>query len=219
MKEAVRMAIEKNSLSILIGYLAYLLVQIITQKLFWSSKFLYLILTIIGLLGAGLLLWVNQKFSYTNIIEQPKSKQNFKKILLWGLGGIGLVFIGQILCMLITHLVFKQNMISQNTTQLITIFKNSPIYLLNIVVAAPIIEELIFRKVFFGNLTYYFKPIIAAIFSSILFALAHHDGHFLIYFVMGCILEWIYAKAHDLKAPMIAHGGMNLIILLFFGLR
>ena len=58
-----------------------------------------------------------------------------------------------------------------------------------------------------------------AIISSFLFVIAHHDGHFLTYFVMGCIFEFIYYKAHDIRASMIAHAGLNLITLLLWGIH
>ena len=216
-KEVELMAIEKNSLSILIGYLAFMLIQMLAQKLCWGTQILYPLLTIIGLLGAFVIWKLNQKYSYQNIIEKKQS--NLKKTILWGLSGALLVILGQAVTLTLAHVLFHQSLISQNTNALITVFHHSPIYLLDIVIATPIVEELIFRKIFFGNLTYYFKPWIAAIISSFLFVIAHHDGHFLTYFVMGCIFEFIYYKAHDIRASMIAHAGLNLITLLLWGIH
>ena len=51
-KEVELMAIEKNSLSILIGYLALMIAQMLAQKLCWGTQMLYPVLTVIGLLGA-----------------------------------------------------------------------------------------------------------------------------------------------------------------------
>ena len=216
-KEVELMAIEKNSLSILIGYLAFTLIQMLAQKLCWGTQILYPLLTIIGLLGAFVIWKLNQKYSYQNIIEEKRS--NLKKIILWGLSGALLVILGQAVTLTLAHVLFHQSLISQNTNALITVFRHSPIYLLDIVIATPIVEELIFRKIFFGNLTYYFKPWIAAIISSFLFVIAHHDSHFLTYFVMGCIFEFIYYKAHDIRASMVAHAGLNLITLLLWGIH
>ena len=216
-KEVELMAIEKNSLSILIGYLAFTLIQMLAQKLCWGTQILYPLLTIIGLLGAFVIWKLNQKYSYQNIIEEKRS--NLKKIILWGLSGALLVILGQAVTLTLAHVLFHQSLISQNTNALITVFHHSPIYLLDIVIATPIVEELIFRKIFFGNLTYYFKPWIAAIISSFLFVIAHHDSHFLTYFVMGCIFEFIYYKAHDIRASMVAHAGLNLITLLLWGIH
>lgn len=217
LKEVELMAIEKNSLSILIGYLVLMISQMLAQKLCWGSGMLYPILTVIGLVGAFILWKLNHKYSYQNIIEEKKS--NLKKIISWGLGGTVLVILGQGITLGISHIFLHQSLISANTNALITVFRHSPIYLLDICIATPIVEELIFRKIFFGNLTYYFKPWIAAIISSLLFVIAHHDGHFLTYFVMGCIFEFIYYQAHDIRASMIAHAGLNLITLLLFGIH
>lgn len=216
-KEVELMAIEKNSLSILIGYLALMIAQMLAQKLCWGTQMLYPVLTVIGLLGALIIWKLNQKYSYQNTIEEKRS--NLKKIILWGLSGALLIILGQAVTLTLVHVLFHQSLISQNTNALITIFRHSPIYLLDIVITTPIVEELIFRKVFFGNLTYYFKPWIAAIISSFLFVIAHHDSHFLTYFIMGCIFEFIYYKAHDIRAAMIAHAGLNLITLLLWGIH
>lgn len=216
-KEVELMAIEKNSLSILIGYLALMIAQMLAQKLCWGTQMLYPVLTVIGLLGMLIIWKLNQKYSYQNIIEEKRS--NLKKIILWGLSGALLIILGQAVTLTLVHVLFHQSLISQNTNALITIFRHSPIYILDIVITTPIVEELIFRKVFFGNLTYYFKPWIAAIISSFLFVIAHHDSHFLTYFVMGCIFEFIYYKAHDIRAAMIAHAGLNLITLLLWGIH
>lgn len=216
-KEVELMAIEKNSLSILIGYLALMIAQMLAQKLCWGTQMLYPVLTVIGLLGMLIIWKLNQKYSYQNTIEEKRS--NLKKIILWGLSGALLIILGQAVTLTLVHVLFHQSLISQNTNALITIFRHSPIYILDIVITTPIVEELIFRKVFFGNLTYYFKPWIAAIISSFLFVIAHHDSHFLTYFIMGCIFEFIYYKAHDIRAAMIAHAGLNLITLLLWGIH
>lgn len=217
MKEVDLMALEKNSLSILLGYVVIMLCQILAQKLFWSSTLLYIVLTIIGILGTGLLLFLNHKFKFQNQIEKDKSPAT-AKIILWGLAGTVLVIIGQWLTLHLSHLLFHTPLFSNNTDQFLTIFHQTPFYAIDIVLITPIIEELIFRKVFFGNLTAYFKPWIAAIISSTLFAFAHQDGHFLTYFVMGLIFEFIYFKTHDIKASMISHVGLNLIVLLCNGI-
>ena len=212
------MAVSKNSLSILSGYLIVLLIELFTQKILWTINSLYIVLTLESLLGSVLLLWLNHHFSYQNPIEK-KASSNLKNIILWGILGIGLIFMGQVLTLTITHFIFKQSLFSQNTAQFLTIFKHAPYYGLDIVIATPIIEELIFRKILFGNLTLWFKPWIAALISSFLFVIIHQDGHFLTYFVMGCILEFIYYKAHDIRAAMITHAGLNLLVLLIFGLK
>ena len=157
-KEVELMAIEKNSLSILIGYLALMIAQMLAQKLCWGTQMLYPVLTVIGLLGALIIWKLNQKYSYQNIIEEKQS--NLKKIILWGLSGALLVILGQVVTLTLAHVLFHQSLISQNTNALITVFHHSPIYLLDIVIATPIVEELIFRKIFFGNLTYVTVPFI-----------------------------------------------------------
>ena len=152
MKEVDLMALEKNSLSILLGYVVIMLCQILAQKLFWSSTLLYIVLTIIGILGTGLLLFLNHKFKFQNQIEKDKSPAT-AKIILWGLVGTVLVIIGQWLTLHLSHLLFHTPLFSNNTDQFLTIFHQTPFYAIDIVLTTPIIEELIFRKVFFGVVT------------------------------------------------------------------
>ncbi len=105
-KEVELMAIEKNSLSILISYLALMIAQMLAQKLCWGTPMLYPVLTVIGLLGALIIWKLNQKYSYQNIIEEKQS--NLKKIILWGLSGALLVILGQAVTLTLAH-VFQKN--------------------------------------------------------------------------------------------------------------
>ncbi len=87
---------------------------------------------------------------------------------------------------------------------------------------APILEESLFRGVFFGALrqSWSFWP--AAIASSALFALVHFDpAGAASYFLLGLTFAYLFERTRSLVAPAAAHAGFNLfnlaVILTVFG--
>ena len=120
-KEVELMAIEKNSLSILIGYLALMIAQMLAQKLCWGTQMLYPVLNRHQSAWSIDYLEAKPKYSYQNIIEKKQS--NLKKTILWGLSGALLVILGQAVTLTLAHVLFHQSLISQNTNALITVFQ------------------------------------------------------------------------------------------------
>jgi hypothetical protein len=90
------------------------------------------------------------------------------------------------------------------------------ISLLEIVVFAPIFEELTFRGLFYAALRRRFSFLPAAWISAGIFALAH--GYGLIGFISvlwsGFLWAWIYEKTGSLIPGMIAHALNNLLVCL-----
>jgi membrane protease YdiL (CAAX protease family) len=96
------------------------------------------------------------------------------------------------------------------------------------VVLAPAFEEAVFRLVLFNAMRRWWGFWPAAIFSSILFGLAHAQPPFtsamllsisLPLAVGGIVLCWIYAKTNNAWSSMITHGGFNalsLVLLVLF---
>jgi membrane protease YdiL (CAAX protease family) len=91
---------------------------------------------------------------------------------------------------------------------------------INVVLIGPIIEEVIYRKIIFGSLNNKFSFAIAAVMSSTLFGIVHMSWElFLAYFLVGYILCYLYIKTNTLFAPIIVHGLLNLIPILFKTLK
>ena len=103
---------------------------------------------------------------------------------------------------------------SANTGYLLTVLTKYPYYLVNIVILAPIMEEFVFRKALFANLSSVIDPIGAALASSLLFSFAHQDGHYLTYAGIGLVLCFLYAKTGRLRITILAHSLMNLLIII-----
>lgn len=78
------------------------------------------------------------------------------------------------------------------------------------VVAAPILEEIIFRGLIFDRLRKGMPVVLAAIIASICFGLAHGQLVWICYtFVIGLILCYIMHKSNSILPSIAAHMGMN----------
>jgi len=135
-------------------------------------------------------------------------------IVLWSFLGIILAYAGQIIAGWIElELGIKPE--SQNTQQLMEIAKATPAFIIIIALIAPILEEIIFRKIIFGSLYKISNFWIAALSSSLVFALVHWDFiHILKYSAMGFVFAFLYVKTKRIIVPIIAHMMMNLIVVL-----
>lgn len=112
-------------------------------------------------------------------------------------------------------------------------FSASPLLLLAFaLVAAPVYEELLFRRVLFGRLWGAGRPLLGLVLSSLAFALLHEipgvSGHslqaalwlWLVYALMGAAFAGLYWHTRTLWAPIAAHAlnnGIALAALLLHG--
>ena len=80
---------------------------------------------------------------------------------------------------------------------------------------APILEEIIFRRVIFGGLYQKTNFIIAALISGLIFAAVHGEfEHLLIYIAPGLVFSYIYYQTKRLLTPIIAHLLMNGFVII-----
>ncbi|KRN92746.1 hypothetical protein IV81_GL001130 [Pediococcus stilesii] len=116
----------------------------------------------------------------------------------------------------------KLSKVSANQARLNNIQMNAPwTAFISLGLAAPIFEELLFRKMFFGM---FFKSlekqstlIMGVLLSSSLFALAHNPAFELTtipYFLAGIILSLLYATTGKLRYSIIIHAINNIIGLI-----
>ncbi|KRL06629.1 CAAX family protease [Liquorilactobacillus hordei DSM 19519] len=205
------MNIRKNSLVLLVTYLVVMLFPSILFAIFQNNSLLFIATTILGIAGIFFMFYLNYKLPFKNRLEEKSSSMT--SILLLGVVGTFLALIIQKVSMFAEVYLLHQSAVSENTSQIMTIVSHYPYYLIYVTIAAPVMEEFIFRKVFFGNIATFINPISAVLISSILFSIAHADGHYLTYACLGIVLSFIYYKAHDIKAPIITHILMNLLIV------
>lgn len=82
---------------------------------------------------------------------------------------------------------------------------------LTLVVAAPVLEELIFRGIILDGLLNKYSPIKSILISSFLFGLVHlNPWQFITGFVIGIFSGWVYYKTRSLSLSMIIHASLNL---------
>ncbi len=80
------------------------------------------------------------------------------------------------------------------------------------VVIAPIIEELLFRGILFAGLARRWPVWLAAVLSSLAFALLHGQVNVGIYtFILGMLLSWCYVRSGSLYPGMLVHFLNNLV--------
>lgn len=79
------------------------------------------------------------------------------------------------------------------------------------VVAAPILEELIFRGIILDGLMKKYSPEKSILLSSFLFGLVHlNPWQFVTGFIIGIFAGWIYYKTKSLSLTIIIHAAANL---------
>lgn len=169
--------------------------------------------TISYLIGAGLLIFFSHSLKEVPAVEQKALTTPRKEIILWGVYGLFLAFLTQIIAGSIDRLLWDSGQ-SQNTLNIAQLIRSSPFFLIAVSIAGPIMEELIFRRSLISFLSQYVTPILAAIISSLLFALVHADGHLLVYFSMAMVFYFLYQKTGSIWTSIIAHCAMNFIVML-----
>ena len=87
---------------------------------------------------------------------------------------------------------------------------------LSIVVAAPILEELIFRGIILDGFLRRYSPVKSVVLSSFLFGIVHFNPwQFIAAFLIGLFAGWVYYKTRKLSLAIIIHAVNNLIAYLF----
>jgi len=163
---------------------------------------------LITLIIVLLLLWPEHRF------VRDAERADFGEAVKWALIGIFLVYITQIAAAIIEQAIFGTPVQSKNTEKIIRLSTISPYVILVVVIVGPILEEIIFRKIIFGELYKKTNFWIAGIISSLLFALLHADGHIILYGSIGLVLCYLYRKTKRIVVSMVAHGTMNTIAVL-----
>jgi len=98
--------------------------------------------------------------------------------------------------------------------------QNGILSFLLMVIAAPILEELLFRGIILDGLLKRYTPVTSILISSIIFGIAHlNPWQFVVAFVIGIFAGWIYYKSSSLSLTIIIHGTVNLTgyLMRYFG--
>lgn len=139
-----------------------------------------------------------------------RGNHNIPQIILWSIIGIFMAYFSQIIAVMIEMALFKTQPGSENTAQIMDIARAVPIFMVIPALVAPILEEIIFRKIIFGAFYKRMNFFLAAILSALVFGIIHFDPtHILIYASMGLVFAFLYVKTKSILTPIIVHMGMN----------
>ena len=175
-----------------------------------SNRYFYYLILIAAnviLLPGAVLLFKENGISLKNEIYEKKT---LRKDILIGIIALALSGISALLSTLVykgqTDLAFKAGRPTAGLTVMGVIA---------LVLVSGIVKEILFRglaKVFCGPVM---GEITALILFNLLFTMLDWYN-FGFSFVLGLICIWAYKKTGHLIAPMIAHGGINLVALIYW---
>ncbi len=115
------------------------------------------------------------------------------------------IFISSIVMTIVVAMFPSLKTISDSISNYIS-SGNAYIVFIAVVIAAPIIEEVIFRCIIFTELIKVTSVRNAIIIQAVLFGLFHANLYQLIYaFFIGLLFGYIFAKTNNILIPIIAH--------------
>ena len=137
------------------------------------------------------------------------------QVVLWSILGVFMAFFSQGIAVAIETYIFGIEQGSENTANIMNITLAKPLFMIIPMFIAPILEEVIFRKIIFGSLYKRTNFVIAAILSAFIFGIIHQEPqHILIYAGMGFVFAFLYVKTKRIIVPIIVHMAMNSITVL-----
>ncbi|MFW3587034.1 CPBP family intramembrane glutamic endopeptidase [Vagococcus fluvialis] len=207
------MSINKNTLWTVFAYACVLMSLAFFSKLpFIPNTMLANLTAVMYILGAIILTAINVKTNKSNTLSEKKD--DYGLIISLGLIAIVGSFFLQIIVVGIEVFVFKMPMESENTQNIAAIIRNSPFFMLAVMIGGPIMEEFVFRFSIINFLNQKLNIWVSAIISSFLFAAIHNDGHYLRYGSLGFLFFLVYKKTGSLLTAIIAHAGMNSFVVI-----
>lgn len=148
-------------------------------------------------------------------LGSPRSASTIGEIVLWSVTGVFMAFFAQAAAVYIETNVFGISQGSANTQGIMDITRMAPLFMIIPMIIAPILEEIIFRKIIFGSLYKRTNFFIAGLLSAFIFGIIHGEPvHILIYAGMGFVFAYLYVKTKRIIVPIIVHMAMNSITVL-----
>jgi len=204
------MSFPKNQFFTLLTYILLMALGTGLSAFSITGTAYFVILTIGALLATGIMIYL-VKLSGPNEFEEKTTLNHDLQWII--LGTIGAIVV-QLGIGYLDQLVFHASTSSQNTLQLLLIVKAYPYYFLYVLICAPIMEEIIFRRLFFANLIKPTNIYIAAIIAAFLFAFMHQDTRFMVYVFMGLWFSFVYYKSKNIYVSAGSHLVMNTLVVM-----
>lgn len=202
------MSYQRNQFFTLLTYILLLSLGSVLSMLSITGTSYFIIITLGAVLACGLMIYLVNLNGPNDFEEKTTLNHDLQWIILGTVGAIIIQFGIGFLDSLLFH-----STSSQNTIQLLLMVKAYPYYFIYVMIAAPIMEEIIFRRVFFANLIKPTNIYIAGIISACLFAFMHQDTRFFVYVLMGLWFSFIYYKSKNIYVSTGSHILMNAFVL------
>ncbi|UBH12861.1 intramembrane glutamic endopeptidase MroQ [Macrococcus armenti] len=167
-----------------------------------------------------LVIFINTRIKNKTRVERSVKTDTLSTIGLI-VGGFFISLFAQMMLGMINTYILNQPLESQNTSQIMGIAKQAPIFIILIAIVGPILEEFVFRKVIFGEIYELIKGnrgvafVISVLISGFIFSAAHSDfNHTLIYMGMSVVFSGLYVLSNRIIVPIAAHMLMNGFVVL-----
>lgn len=145
----------------------------------------------------------------------PRDGANPQQIIIWSILGVFMAYFAQVIAVNIEIHLFGIKTTSENTSTLMDITRMAPMFIIIPAIIAPILEEIVFRKIIFGAIYKRTNFFIGAAASSLIFGLIHGEPkHILIYASMGFVFAFVYVKTKRIIVPIIVHMALNTITII-----
>ena len=203
------MSYRTNQFFTLLAYILLLSVGSFLSILKITGTAYFATITVAALVVTGIMMYLVKQSGPLEFEKKTDLNHALQWIIIGTLGALVVQFgIG-----FADKLIFHVSTESQNTLSLLLMVKAYPYYFLYVMIAAPIMEEIIFRRVFFANLIKPTNIYVAAIIAAFLFAFMHQDTRFLVYVCMGLWFSYVYYKSQNIYISAGSHIVMNAIVL------
>lgn len=137
------------------------------------------------------------------------------QIIIWSIVGVFMAYTAQAIAVAIEMNILGIKTTSENTELLMDITRSIPLFIIITVLIAPILEEIVFRKIIFGELYKRFNFFISGVISALIFGIIHQEPtHLLIYASMGFVLAFLYVKTKRIIVPIIVHMVLNSVTVI-----
>lgn len=164
---------------------------------------------ILGLIAVLLILKPEMKSN------QVRGASTLGETIMWSILGVFMAIFAQYIANIIEIFVLNIKTTSENTQVLMDITRAVPIFMILTALIAPILEEIVFRKVIFGTLYKRTNFFIAGLISALIFGFVHGEPqHLLVYASMGFVFAFLYVKTKRIIVPIIAHMAMNSLVVI-----
>ncbi|OAU78977.1 CPBP family intramembrane glutamic endopeptidase [Lacticaseibacillus rhamnosus] len=209
------MSLQKHAFSIIGAYLVAFIANLLIFQVLPVGRLSLGIVTLISMVALIIAILSERNLVIANAIEAPGVLAPQQRVF-WGVMGIAGVLAAQLVGSWLETILFKMPQTSSQIHQQLSSMTTNPWYFLTIGLALPILEELAFRKVLFGNLVNVTGIFGGALIASPLFAVTQPGGHWLSATLVGLVLAYDYRHTGAISTPIIAHVGALWMVWLYY---